>query len=83
MPVILVWCKNNKKVSFCGFVQKDSRNNVSLTLRELAERRQLAYDLIIVLSLFAFYTCLLSNQIYNDAGSDRRCLHDKTCEKET
>ena len=50
MPIILVWCKNNKKVSFCGFVQKDSRNNVSLTLRELAERRQLAYDLIIVLS---------------------------------
>ena len=54
MPVILVWCKNNKKVSFCGFVQKGSRNNVSLTLRELAERRQLAYDLIIVLSTLCF-----------------------------
>ena len=50
MPVILVWCKNNKKVSFSGFVKIGPRNNVSLTLRDLAEGRQLAYDLIIVLS---------------------------------
>ena len=54
MPIILVCCKNNKKVSFSGFVQIGSRNNVSLTLRDLAEGRQLAYDLIIVLSTLCF-----------------------------